>query len=103
MSPVLPREREVWLSRRSVASLGVYSVQWPAEKQRIQLAATQQNRQQIIYKTAFPSTCRLLTVWTFKYEHNSSVNMLIVCYSDTGSALNETKQQYSQNHRIIAF
>ncbi len=27
-------------------------------------------------KTAFPSTCRLLTVWTFKYEHNLSVNML---------------------------
>ncbi len=36
------------------------------------------------------STCRLLTVWTFKYEHNSSVNMRIVCYSDAGSALNET-------------
>ncbi len=54
MSPVLPREREVWLSRRSVASLCVYSVQWASEKQRIQLAVTQQNRQQIIYKTAFP-------------------------------------------------
>ncbi len=45
MSPVLPREREVWLSRRSVASLCVYSVQWAAVKQRIQLAVTQQNRQ----------------------------------------------------------
>ncbi len=33
-----------------------------------------------------------LTVWAFKYEHNSSVNMLIVCYSDADSALNETKQ-----------
>ncbi len=66
---------------------------WAASgrKQRIQLAVTQQNRQ-IIYKTAFPSTCRLLTVWTFKYEHNSSVNMRIVCYSDAVSALNETKQ-----------
>ncbi len=88
---VLPRERKVWLSRRSVASLGVCSEQWAAVKQRIQLAVTQQNLQ-IIYKTAFPSTCRLLTVWTFKYEHNSSVNMRIVCYSDAGSALNETKQ-----------
>ncbi len=28
--------------------------------------------------------------WTFKYKHNSSVNMRIVCYSDAGSALNET-------------
>ncbi len=55
------------------------------------LAVTQPTRQQIIYKTAFPSTCRLLTVWTFKYEHNLSVNMHIVCYSDAGSALNETK------------
>ncbi len=27
-------------------------------------------------KTAFPSTYRLLAVWTFKYEHSSSVNML---------------------------
>ncbi len=27
-----------------------------------------------------------------KCEHNSSVNMLIVRYSDAGSALNETKQ-----------
>ncbi len=36
MSPVLPREREVWLSRHSVASLGVYSVQWAAEKQCFQ-------------------------------------------------------------------
>ncbi len=90
MSPVLPREREVWLSWRSVASLGIYSVQWAAEKQHIQLAVTQPIRQEIIYKTAF--WLRLLTVWTFKYEHNSSVNMRIVCYSDAGSALNETKQ-----------
>ncbi len=45
MSPVLPREREVWLSQRSVASLGICSVQWAAEKQCIQLAAPQQTRQ----------------------------------------------------------
>ncbi len=41
MSPVLPREREVWLSWRSVASLCVYSVQWGS----ILLAVTQQNHQ----------------------------------------------------------
>ncbi len=45
MSPVLPREREVWLSQRSVSSLGICSVQWAAEKQCIQLAAPQQPRQ----------------------------------------------------------
>ncbi len=51
------------------------------------------------YKTAFPSTCRLLTVWNSKYEHSSSVNIMhsfvffvfLVCYSDAGSALHETK------------
>ncbi len=55
---------------------------------------TQQNYLSSInnLQTVFPSTCHLLTVWTFKYEHNLSVNMLIVCYSDAGSALNETKQ-----------
>ncbi len=37
MSPVLPREREVWLSRHNVASLSVCSVQWAEEKQRTQL------------------------------------------------------------------
>ncbi len=38
-------EREVWLSRCSVASLGVCSVQWAAEKQRIQLDVPQQRFQ----------------------------------------------------------
>ncbi len=35
------REREVWLSRRSVAFLCVCSEQWAAEKQHIQLVVTQ--------------------------------------------------------------
>ncbi len=46
------------------------------------------------YRTAFPSTCRLLTVWNYKYEHSSSVNIMhfffFFCYSDAGSALHET-------------
>ncbi len=41
MSPVLPRESEVWLSWRSVASLGICSEQWAAEKQRFQLDVVQ--------------------------------------------------------------
>ncbi len=45
MSPILSREREVSLSRRSVASLCVCSEQQAAEKQRIQLAVPQQTRQ----------------------------------------------------------
>ncbi len=28
------------------------------------------------YKTAFPSICHLLTVWSYKYEHWSSVNIM---------------------------
>ncbi len=28
------------------------------------------------YKTAFPSTCHLLTVWSYKYEHRSSENIM---------------------------
>ncbi len=71
-------------SRRSVATLSASVLS--SEQQSIQ-----PTRQKIIYKTAFPSTCRLLTVWTIKYEHKSSVNMCIVCYSDSGSALNQTK------------
>ncbi len=62
-----------------------------SERQR-NIAFSWPQRSKIVNKTAFPSTCRLLTVWSFKYEHNSSVNMLIVCYSDAGSALNDTKQ-----------
>ncbi len=77
MSPVLPREHEVCLSRRCVTSpgavsrlpalchvsrrcvtsLGVCSEQRAAERQCIQLAVPQQTRQYVIYKTAFPSTC----------------------------------------------
>ncbi len=43
------------------------------------------------YKTAFPSTCHLRKVWSYKYEHRSSVNIMpflffvllfLVCYSD---------------------
>ncbi len=43
------------------------------------------------YKTAFPSHLR--TVWSYKYEHRSSVNIMpflffvllfLVCYSDAG-------------------
>ncbi len=30
------------------------------------------------YKTAFPSTCRLLAVWNYKYEHSSSDNIMHV-------------------------
>ncbi len=77
-------------SRRSVLSdsLGVCSEQRAAELSAGRNAADSSvNR----LKTAFPSTCRSLTVWTFKYKHNLSVNMRIVCYSDAGSALNETK------------
>ncbi len=45
------------------------------------------------YNTAFPSTGHLLTVWSYKYEHRSSENIMhfcldfLVCYSDAGSAL----------------
>ncbi len=28
------------------------------------------------YKIAFPSTCHLRTVWSYKYEHRSSVNIM---------------------------
>ncbi len=28
------------------------------------------------YKTAFPSTCHLVTVWSYKYEHRSAVNIM---------------------------
>ncbi len=28
------------------------------------------------YKTAFPSTCHLLTIWSYKYEHRSSENII---------------------------
>ncbi len=28
------------------------------------------------YKTVFPSTCHLRTVWSYKYEHRSSENIM---------------------------
>ncbi len=39
------------------------------------------------YETAFPSTGHLRTVWSYKYEHRSSENIMpflffLVCYSD---------------------
>ncbi len=69
MSPVLPCESKVGLSPHSLVSLGVSSVQWAAEKQRFvdRIAADSSIKE---YKTAFPSTFRLMTVWTFKYENN---------------------------------
>ncbi len=78
------------VERRAASPLSVSLLS--SERQRSSTLTQQTRHQQIIYKTAFPSTCRLLTVWTFKYEHNSSVNMRIACYSDAGSALNDTKQ-----------
>ncbi len=42
------------------------------------------------YKTAFPSTCHLLTVWNYKYEYYKYAFLFVVflvCYSDAGSAL----------------
>ncbi len=32
------------------------------------------------YKTVFPSTCHLLTVWSYKYEHRSSENIKCPIY-----------------------
>ncbi len=78
MSPVMRRAASARSdSRRSVASLCVCSEQRAAEKPHIQLVVTQPNRQEIIYKNSISKHLSLLlTVWTFKHEHSSSVNML---------------------------
>ncbi len=91
MSPVLPREHELWLSRRSVASLGVYSVQWAAGKQRINLAVTQQIVSKSFTKQRFQAP---VAYWLFGLLNMNIIrlNMRIACYSDADSALNETKQ-----------
>ncbi len=68
MSSVLAHEREIWLSRRSVTSLGVCSEQWAAEKQNIQLAAADSSSVNHLQNSV--SKHLSLTEWTFKYEHN---------------------------------
>ncbi len=48
------------------------------------------------YKTVFPSTCHLRTVWGYKYEHRSSENItFLISYSDAGSALPKPPHSHS--------
>ncbi len=86
-------QHEVLLSRHSVASLWVCSVQ------RALLGGERRSRESVHsaghtavkpsvkeYKTVFPSTCHLLTVWSYKYEHRSSENIkcpfyVVICFS----------------------
>ncbi len=48
------------------------------------------------YKTAFPSTCHLLTVWSYKYEHRSSENVTPFLF------VTQTQAVRCQNHHTAA-
>ncbi len=79
LEDVASPEHEVWLSRHSVASLCVCSVQRAkrrgSEEAVHSAGHTAAEPSVKEYKTAFPSTCHLRTVWSYKYEHRSSVNI----------------------------
>ncbi len=46
------------------------------------------------YKTAFPSTCHLRTVWSYKYEHRLSVNIMVIYLF----FVTQTQAVHCQNH-----
>ncbi len=62
--------------RRSVASLCVFCAVSGREEAAHSAGHTAAELSVKQYKTAFPSTCHLLTVWNYKYEHSLSVNIM---------------------------
>ncbi len=66
-------------------------------------AAHSAGRSRLVVSKSFTKQCFQAPVayWVFGPLNMNIISLLIcVCYSEAGSALNETKQQYSQNHHI---
>ncbi len=91
MSPVLPGEHEVCLSRHSVASASVLCSEMGGREAVQSADHTAAEPSVKEYKTAFPSTCHLRTVWSYKYEHRLSVNIMVIY-------LFQTQAVHCQNH-----
>ncbi len=93
MPPVL--RAQVWLSRHSVASLCVCSVQWA------ELSGREEEPSVKEYKTAFPSTCHL----QFGVINMSIAHLRILCpfsFFVLFFFVTQTQKVLCQNHRIAA-
>ncbi len=68
LEDVASREREVWLSRHSVASASVQCSELSGREEAVHSAGHTAAEPSVKeYKTVFPSTCHLRTVWSYKY------------------------------------